>query len=89
MPNTFDTFIGEADLIVRYDYQPPEKKTLEYPGCPAAVEIVEVLSVKDLAKKNLFKNIVNRISPKWLAQLEERAFIDAAEREQAKFDFED
>lgn len=39
-----DTYEGdEIALEVYYDFQPEEKMTWDYPGCPADAEVCEVL----------------------------------------------
>jgi hypothetical protein len=31
-----------VDLVVTYDYEPAERQTLEYPGCPEQLDVVQV-----------------------------------------------
>jgi hypothetical protein len=35
--------LGNAEVIVEYDYQPAESFSLEHPGCPEEVELTDVL----------------------------------------------
>ena len=32
----------ETDVIIEFDYQPEEKQTHDYPGCPAEVTITKI-----------------------------------------------
>ena len=31
--------LGELDLVVEYDYQPPERMTRDYPGCGESITV--------------------------------------------------
>lgn len=48
MERTYETFIdcgelGEVEAIVKYDYQPKERATHDYPGCPAQVTVNDII----------------------------------------------
>jgi hypothetical protein len=39
-----ETYTGEeVELTVYFDFQPEERMTWDYPGCPAQAEVTEVL----------------------------------------------
>ena len=39
---SFETYI-EIPVTIYYDFQPPERQTRHYPGCPAAVCVTDIV----------------------------------------------
>ena len=58
---------------VDFDYQPEEKQTWDYPGCPAGVEILGVWLLSD----DLATNLVEVLDEKVLVRIEEEIHIGA------------
>ena len=38
----FYGFLGDLDVLVSFDYSPPEEQTRTYPGCDASIDITGV-----------------------------------------------
>ena len=55
--------VAGIDFHVEFDYQSAEKETLEYPGCPASIDITGV-KMSDVEVGEI-------INPYWLGRIEE------------------
>lgn len=65
----------DVDLQVTYDYQPSERMTSTYPGCPASVEICEVYLLNAPGRVDvhpfLSEPVLRELEARVLRQLEE------------------
>ena len=71
--NTLEIVIDGICLGVDFDYQPEEKQTFDYPGCPAEVEILGVWIDSDSERTN----IIDLLSEQVLVRIEEEIHIGA------------
>lgn len=65
----------DTDFQVTYDYQPSERMTSTYPGCPASVEICEVYLLNDPDRvdvhQSLSESVLRELEARVLCRLEE------------------
>lgn len=47
MNKQLTVWVGDYEVAVRGDYQPPERMTREYPGCDASFEVEAFTAIRD------------------------------------------